>query len=578
MAGKSSTASNRIPTRISGFDQIADGGLPRNGLTLVVGEVGTGKTIFGMQVLCCGAREDGEPGILVAFEESPGRVRANTANFSWGNPDAGQVEIIDAQLSQSIEQAGDFDLLGLLSIVGARATALGARRVVFDGIDVLLNHLRDRTLIRREAFRLRDWVHASGLAAIVTAKAHASDSAEPREYDFLAFIADCVVTLDHRVVQGTALRHIRVAKYRGAPHSANEYPLAITPAGIEVAVNTTVELGYAVSTERVSSGIERLDAMLSGGYYRGSSVLISGMPGTAKTSLAASFANAAAARGERTVYVSFDESPDQIVRNVASIGLKFVPHIAAGTLHIHAMRGRSESPEAQVARIRGWIRDVAPRNLVIDPLSALAQHGEEANRENAALQILDLCKHAGITVFCTSLLGNPLPHTEHALLNVSTIADIWMHVSYMSHGGERNRALTIIKARGTGHSNQVRELVLTDAGVTLANVYAVDGEVLMGTLRWEKENDARRTRTASKHAAILREQKAELALAETQAHLMTLSRARAIQEAELAQLRAVAVTEAGDRAGEADELLLRRRADTEEAELGPGQNKDSATP
>ncbi len=559
--------SERLTTRIPGFDEIASGGLPLHGVTVVVGGVGTGKTIFAMQVLSTGARE-GEPGILVAFEESAARIRTNTAAFVWGGTADDGVCILDAQLAQSAEQAGEFDLLGMLAIVGAKAKQLGAKRIVFDGIDVLLDHLRDPALIRREVVRLRDWVNESGLSAMITAKEDTSESGTTSDYHFLQFMADCVVTLHHRVVQGIALRFLRISKYRGAAHSANEYPISITVGGIEIAANSATELAYPVSVERVSTGVERLDAMLSGGYYRGSSVLISGVPGTAKTSLAAAFAAVAAGRGERTLFVSFDESPEQIVRNVASIGIQFAPLISSGALRLHSLRGRAESPEAQVARIRAWLREIEPRNLVIDPLSALAQEGNDSNRESAALQVLDVAKSAGITIVSTTLLVNPQPLTEKALLNVSTIADTWIHVSYVSHAGERNRALTIIKARGTGHSNQVRELVLTDQGVTLANVYSVDGEVLMGTMRWEKENEARRTHAAAKHIAILREQKAELALAETQAHLMTLQRAQAIQEAELAQLRAGAVTEAGDRAEEADELLVRRRADLESAPEG----------
>ncbi|MEO8698521.1 MAG: circadian clock protein KaiC [Kofleriaceae bacterium] len=545
-----------MPTRIPGFDAIADGGLPAGGVSLVVGSVGTGKTIFGMQVLLGGGNE---PGILVAFEESAVRLWANTSGFVWAHPVPNTVHILDAQLSQSVEHGGEFDLLGLLAMVRAKASQVGARRIVFDGIDVLLGLLRDPALIRREAFRLRDWVYENGYSAIITAKAHGADHHD--DYEFLQFMADCVVVLDHRLVQGTALRFVRIAKYRGAPHSANEFPFSISVAGIEVAANTRIDLVYPVSLERVSTGVERLDAMLSGGYYRGSSVLLTGVPGTAKTSLAAAFADAASRRGERTLYVSFDESPEQIMRNVASIDIHLAPHVASGLLALRSLRRRAESPESQVARIRAWLREVQPQNLVVDPVSALAQQGNESNKESAALQILDLAKTAGITALVTSLLGNPQALAEQASLNVSTLADTWMHVSYVSDSGERNRALTIIKARGTGHSNQVREIILTDAGINLADVYSVDGEVLMGTLRWEKENMARRAQLEARNAAILREQKAELALAETQAHMMTLSRARAIQEAELAQIRAGAVTEADNRAGEADELLVRRRAD-----------------
>jgi circadian clock protein KaiC len=566
---------DRMPSGVDGFDEIADGGLPRGGITVVLGGPGSGKTIFGMQVLARGAR-DGEPGILVAFEESAERIRANTAGFAWGGEEMNHgVHVLDAQLSQSVETAGEFDLIGLLAMVAARAKQLGARRIVFDGIDVLLGHLADATLVRREVFRIREWVHQSGLSAVVTAKADAADARPNADYDFLQFMADCVVTLHHRVVQGTALRFIRVAKYRGAAHSANEFPITVAEAGLEVAANTAIELTYPASTERVSTGIERLDAMLSGGYYRGSSVLITGVPGTAKTTLAASFAQAAVRRGERTLYVSFDEAPDQIVRNVASIGIHLGPYIESGILRLQSFRGRVESPEALVARIRALIREAQPQNLVVDPLSALCPRSLESDA--AAVAVLDVAKRAGITSVNTSLLGNALPLSEQTPLNISTIADTWMHVSYASQGGERNRALTIIKARGTGHSNQVRELVLTNLGVTLTDVYSVGGEVLMGTMRWEKENNVRRSQAVAKNAGVLRARKVELALAETRARLDTLGREQAVQEAELIQINADAMEELDHRAHDTGEVLQRRRADPS-SPPDPGVASSTAKP
>ncbi|HEY0467340.1 MAG TPA: ATPase domain-containing protein, partial [Polyangiaceae bacterium] len=411
-----------MPTGIAGFDEIADGGLPRGGVTVVLGGAGAGKTIFGIQVLANGARDDHEPGILVAFEESAERILANTASFVWGGQTLSQVgvHVLDAQLSQSVEQGGEFDLLGLLAILAAKAKQVGARRIVFDGLDVLLSYLGDAALIRREAFRLREWVYRNELTAILTAKAESADERLATDYDFLQFMADCVVTMHHRVVQGTALRFVRVAKYRGAAHSANEVPLTITGVGIEIAANTASELAYPASTERISSGVERLDAMLGGGYYRGSSVLITGVPGTAKTSLAAAFAEAAARRGERTLYVSFDEAPEQVVRNVSSIGIQFSPHVESGTLHLLSLRARTESPETHVARIRALLREVKPRNLVIDPLSALTpREGDVYTNSAAALQILDLAKSAGITIISTSLLGNSLPLAEQTPHNIS---------------------------------------------------------------------------------------------------------------------------------------------------------------
>ena len=553
----------RVPTGITGFDEIADGGLPQGGVTVVLGGVGTGKTTFGMQVLAKGAIEYHEPGILVAFEESAGRVVANTSGFIWGGEalkDSG-VHVIDAQLSQSVERSGEFDLSGLLAIVAAKAKQVGARRVVFDAIDILLSCLGDAASIRREAFRLRDWVNESGLTAIVTAKADESGERSTTDFDFLQFMADCFITLHHRVVHGIALRFIRVAKYRGATHSANEFPLVITRSGLELAANTSMGLSYPVSAERVSTGVERLDAMLSDGYYRGSSVLITGVPGTAKTSLAAAFAQAAARRGERTLYVSFDEAPDQIVRNVASIGLQLRPHIEDGTLVLKSLRGRAASPEAHVAEIRAFLAEFQPQNLVIDPLSALFQNGFDQVSEGAALQILDVAKSRGVTMIFTSLLGTATALNEQTPINVSAIADTWMHVSNVSHAGERNRTLTIVKSRGTDHSNQVRELVLTRDGITLANVYAAGGEVLLGTLRWEKENADQRAREMTKNEAIVRKQRAQLELAETKFHMAALAQKVAIQEEELVQLKKRTTAEVETRVGEDQERLERRHAD-----------------
>ncbi|MDB4988996.1 MAG: hypothetical protein JWN04_4174 [Myxococcaceae bacterium] len=555
--------SRRIASGIFGFDEITNGGLPRGGLTVVFGGAGAGKTVFGMQVLAHGALTDDAPGIVVTFEESAEKIVENTAGFSWGGVvrTAGRMHVIDARLSQSIERGGEFDLVALLAIVGAKAALVHAERVVFDGLDVLLGYLDHPVVVRREMFRLRDWAHANGLSVIVTAKAELSQTGPGDDFDFLQYIADCVVVLHHRVSQGIGLRSVRVAKYRGAEHSANELPFIISRAGIEVGATTSLEMIHPASHERISTGVDRLDAMLSGGYYRGSSVLITGAPGTAKTSLAAAFAVAAGERGERTLYVSFDESPVQIVRNVASIALGMHPHIESGLLMIRGLRARTASPQAHVARIRSLLRDHQAHNLIIDPLSALQHRSSEADAEGAALELLDYAKSVGITVLSTSLLGNTLPLNEQTPLNISTLADTWMHVSYVSQAGERNRALTIVKARGTGHSNQVRELVLTDEGVTLADVYAAGGEVLMGTLRWEKENQERRERASSESSAKLREQKAALALAETNAKLETLVRAREIQLAELEELMAATQTRSELYSSDAQQLLQRRRAD-----------------
>ncbi len=565
-----SKASRRSATGIPGFDEMNGGGLPRGRVTAVVGGPGSGKTLFGLQFLVKGAKELGEPGIFVAFEERADEVVENAEAFDWGIAAlrGNGIEFIDAQLSQSIVAGGAFDLLGLLAILGATARRTRAKRVVFDGIDVLLAHLADPALVRTEVYRIREWLNETGLTGVVTAKGEAGEARLAADYEFLQFISDCVVFLPLRVVDGSAVRFLRVAKYRGCAHSPNEVPFNITPSGFELAGNGIVELDHPVFLDRVSSGVERLDTMLGGGYFRGSSVLISGAPGTAKTSLAISYVDAACARGESALYVSFDEAPDQIVRNVTSIGIDLARHIASKHLRIYSMRTMAADPEAHVSRIRALLAERDTSHLVIDPLSALTRIGGESVAERAGISILDYAKRRGITVLSTSLLGNTNPTSEQTPMAVSTIADTWMHVSYVNQGGERNRALTIIKSRGTDHSNQVRELVLSSSGVNLADVYAVGGEVLMGTLRWQEENEANRDQAAALHEAELREKTAELALAEAIARSGTLVQEQLMRQAELDRVRS-------ERRAEAERLgrtkagaLSRRGADAASSEIG----------
>ncbi|MDP2308897.1 MAG: circadian clock protein KaiC [Pseudomonadota bacterium] len=564
-------ASQRSPTGLPGFDEMNGGGLPRGRVTAVIGGPGSGKTLFGLQFLVKGARDLGEPGIFVAFEECSDDVVANVSSFDWDLAElrGNGIEFIDAQLSQSIVSGGAFDLLGLLAILGVVAKRTGAKRVVFDGVDVLLAHLGDSALVRSEVYRIREWLAETGLTGIITAKGEAADARLASDYEFLQFIADCVVRLPLRVVDGTAVRFLRVAKYRGCAHSPSEVPFNITTSGFELAGMGIVELDHPAYTDRVSSGVERLDTMLGGGYFRGSSVLISGAPGTAKTSLAISYVDAACERGEPALYVSFDEAPEQIIRNVASIGIDLTRHVKSKLLRIFSMRTMAADPEAHVSRIRALLAEHDTRHLVIDPLSALTRIGGESVAERAGISILDYAKRRGITVLSTSLLGNVNPTSEQTPMAVSTIADTWMHVSYVNQGGERNRALTIIKSRGTDHSNQVRELVLSSAGVNLADVYTVGGEVLMGTLRWQEENEAHRDQAAALHEAELREKTAELALAETIARAGTLAQEQLVREGELDRVRAERRAEA-ERLGRTQAGALSRRgadASSQETEV-----------
>jgi len=364
--------------------------------------------------------------------------------------------------------------------------------------------------------------------------------------------------LQHRMSDGTALRGVRVAKRRGCAHSANDFPFVIGPEGIRIGASSESELHHPVSAQRLSSGVERLDSMLGGGYYRGSSSLITGAPGTSKTTLAASFAEACCRRRERTLFVSFDEAPEQIVRNAGSVAVSLAPFVSSGMLRMCSLRSRTASAEAHALRVRSMLKEHRARHLVIDPISALAQAGGDAVAEVAALRLLDFAKVHGITVLTTSLLGNNVPLAEETPIGISTIADTWIHLTYMSHAGERNRALTIIKSRGTAHSNQVREMIVASSGVTLADAYLADGEVLMGTLRWEKEVEERRQHEAAQHDALERQKEAEQSLAEANARMEAVSQERALREAVLARLK-IERTQGATAQGRAERELQRRR-------------------
>jgi circadian clock protein KaiC len=560
-----SSALEKAPTGIPGFDDITGGGLPRGRTTLVIGGPGAGKTIFALSCVANGARMYAEPGIFVAFEENARQLTVNAAPFGWDIPALARdrrLVLLDAQLSPSVVQAGDFDLGALLAVLAAQVEDSGARRIVFDGMDVLLTLLNDPVAERREVFRIHEWLQAQGLTGILTTKAAEGESPLGERYAFLQFMVDCVVELHHRLADRVALRSLRVRKYRGSGFAEGEFPLVISRHGIEVSTFGPTELDYPVSTERLTTGVARLDAMLDGGYYRGSSVLISGAPGTTKTTLAALFVEAACGRGERALYVSFEEASAQLVRNVRSVGIDLGAHLAAGRLAVRAIRTEARSAEAHLIDIKSCIREFAPRHLVLDPLSALASTGGHVAAMHASLRVLDLAKSLDITVVCTSLVAGDAP-TETTAAEISTVADTWIHLAYLVRGGERNRTLTVVKSRGTRHSNQVRELILSDDGVTLADVYTAGGEVLVGTARHEREAELREVERRRRAEAELRRVQGQGELADLDARIGALERERAVRRAAL-DLGVGAESERIHRAADALQERLRLRGADQE--------------
>jgi circadian clock protein KaiC len=482
----------KVATGVQGFDEISRGGLPLNRTSLVMGGPGTGKTVFALQALVNAARERKQPGIFVAFEEGSGEIFANAATFGWGLPALAKRTLffLDARLSPTVVQSGDFDLSGMLAILEAKKQELGAGWIVFDGIDVLLALLQNPGAEMREIYRLRDWLARNNLTAMITAKME-GDSSSPASYGFMQFMVDCVIRFDRRLEQEIPVRRLEITKYRGSDFAPGEFPVSFGPQGMEVATPGTAEILHVASSARVSSGFAALDSMLGGGVFRGSSTLITGAPGTSKTTLAGQFAESACQRGERTLFVSFDESGERIRRNLTSVGIHLDAHLKSGLLYMYSGRTDVSNPEEHLSRIAALLVEHRPRCMVIDPLSALARTGALSSARAVGNRLVYKMRDHSVTALITSLVEGDDPQAEATELQISTIADTWIHLSYLVRGGERNRALTIVKSRGTRHSNQVRELVLSAAGPALTDVYSSGGEVLMGTPRWEREAEDR---------------------------------------------------------------------------------------
>jgi circadian clock protein KaiC len=554
---------DKMPTGIEGFDEITRGGLPRGRTSLVVGGPGSGKTVFALQTLVNGARQWAEPGIFVAFEENSRQIAANAATFGWDLEilEKEKLFFFDARMALDTITAGQFDLTGLLVSLQAKVQEMGAKRIVFDSMDVLLGLLENPVLERREIYRVHEWLSGGGLTGLLNVRVIENDPLTAARYGFVQFMADCVVSLTHPFEDRTSLRSLRIVKYRGSGFAENEFPFAIGSSGIEVGTPGQIEHVYRASTERVSTGIERLDLMLKGGLYRGSSLLISGAPGTAKSTLSGAFIEAACLRGEQALYISFDEAADEVVRNLASVNIQLAPYLQSGLLRIYSARSEVGSAEEHLMRLKRLIAEHKPRCMAIDPLSAMIKAGGRVAAFSVVQRLLNLSKTLEITLFCTSLLAESDPEVEGSSMQISTIADSWIHLSYVVNAGERNRALTIIKSRGTRHSNQLRELVLSDEGVTLADVYTAGGQVLMGTLRWEKEEAAKLAEV--KEQAEFKRKGKELELAEAQAKVRLEVANREIEALQLQK----ALLEVEERARQArsnaqqKELQKLRRAD-----------------
>jgi circadian clock protein KaiC len=477
---------------IEGLDQITRGGLPLGKVTLVTGGPGSGKTVFGLQALANGAHLFGEPGIFIAFEEKSRQIITNAAGFGGNLEEPESLFFLDAMPAPDTITIGEFDFSGMLALLRGKVEDMKARRIVFDSLDVLLRLLPGPAERRREMDRLSNWLLDTGLTGIITAKMDWHRD-EPSPWDegivqYMPFVVDCVIVLTHHFENGFSQRRIRILKYRGSCFDENEFPFIIGPHGFEVSSPDISVPPEYISSERISSGVESLDEMLGGGFIRGTTTIITGEPGTAKTTLSGAFAQAASKRGERTLYLAFDESSGEIVRNLCSVNILLAPHMIGHLLLMHSGQVGSGSAEEHFLKIRALVRAHRPTCMVIDPFSAFTRIGGELTAQSVVGRMIRWVKSEGITLVCTSLPRASDRGLSATILKISTLADTWIELSFLD-GGERNRGLTIIKSRGTKHSNQVRELILSDSGISLAEPYTGTGPVLMGTVRWQKERE-----------------------------------------------------------------------------------------
>jgi circadian clock protein KaiC len=514
----------KAPTGISGLDEITLGGLPRGRPTLVCGAAGCGKTLFAMEFLLRGAEQHGETGVFMAFEETEQDLSQNVRSLGFDLDKLvadGKIAVDHVHIEPAeIHETGEYDLEGLFLRLGMAIESVGAKRVVLDTLEALFGGFTNQALLRAELRRLFRWLKDKGVTAIITGeRGEGSLTRQGLE----EYVSDCVILLDHRATEQVSTRRLRIVKYRGSTHGTNEYPFLIDENGIHVLPLTSLMLNHTASSERISSGIPRLDSMLGGeGYYRGTSVLISGTAGTGKTSLAASFANATCARGERCLYLAFEESPAQLVRNMKSIGLDLTPWTKKGLLRLEASRPTLHGMEMHLAIIHKMVNEFDPKVVVIDPISNFSSAGSGSQAEAMVLRLLDFLKSRQITAMFVNLTagGDAWEHTD---VGISSLIDTWILLRDIELAGERNRGLYVLKSRGMKHSNQIREYLLTGEGIQLQDVYVGPEGVLTGSMRAAQED-------REKAAAVARSQEIDRKQRE-------LARKRAALEAQIAALR-----------------------------------------
>jgi circadian clock protein KaiC len=515
----------KSPTGIKGIDEITKGGLPRGRPTLLCGCAGSGKTLFAMEFLMRGAMAYEEPGVFMTFEETPEDLAQNFISLGFDLPDMvsrGLIATDHVYIARSeIEETGEYDLEGLFIRLGNAIDSIGAKRVVLDTIEALFSGLSNAAILRAELRRLFHWLKERGMTTIITGE---SGDKTLTRYGLEEYVADCVILLDFRIEEQISTRRLRIVKYRGSSHGSDEYPFLIDNSGVSILPISSLGLDYPVSLERISTGVSKLDKMLGGkGFYRGSTVLVSGTAGTGKTSLSATFADAACRRGERCLYFAFEESPRQIIRNMGSIGIDLALWVKKGLLKFHSARPSLYGLEMHLVTFHKAIEEFNPRVFIVDPISNLIAAGTAAAVKSILTRMIDYLKMNEISTFLTDLthFGGSLERTSE---EISSLIDTWLLLRDIELKGERNRGLYILKSRGMAHSNQIQEFLLTSRGIDLIDIYTGSGEALTGSARAAQE--------AEEKAAELADRQ------EVDRRLREQERKRKALEAKIAALRA----------------------------------------
>jgi circadian clock protein KaiC len=529
----------KTPTGIEGLDEITDGGLPKGRPTLVAGNAGCGKTLLGMEFLVKGITEYKENAVFVSFEESIDDLIENVASLGYDLKDLiakKKLRIDQVKVERSeIEETGDYDLEGLFIRLDYAIKSVNAKRVVLDTLESLFAGFTNEALLRAELRRLFQWLKDRGVTAIITGER--GDASITRQ-GLEEYVSDCVILLDHRIENQISTRRMRIVKYRGSTHGTNEYPFLIDEDGISVMPITSIKLNHIVSSRRIQSGIPELDSMLGGGYFEASNVLLSGTAGTGKTNVATYFVNANCVQEKKSLYIAFEESPDQIIRNASSIGLDLQPFVDKGLLKFESTRSTTQGLEMHLARFHKLIRSHKPTVVVVDPITNLVTTGNAAEVRAMLSRMMDMFKSENITAIFTSL-SQPGAALEQTEFGVSSFVDTWLLLRDHEVNGERNKLMYVLKSRGTAHSNQVREFVITDNGIKLIDVYAGSEGLLTGSSRIAEEAKTKIHEVELQNRLTTKQKKLQYEQKVTEAQIKSLSAQLKMQEQELRNIHSV---------------------------------------